>query len=91
MHDYELWTNFPISDSYKLNWHDFMCDIQYHYVKMNDLSIPSSWTYRLRIYSFTCTSHITEGGSGGFRAPSHFTDLSWRYSNHVTIYSNRTV
>ena len=34
-----------------------------------------------RIYSFTCTSHITEGGTGGFRAPSHFTDLSWRYSN----------
>ena len=44
---YELLTNFPISDCYKLNWYDFMYDIQCHYVKMNDLSIPSSWTCRL--------------------------------------------
>ena len=33
-----LWIMDKFSYSYKLNWYDFMYDIQYHYVKMNDLT-----------------------------------------------------
>ena len=88
-HDYELWTNFRISDSYKLNWYDFMYDTLCKVCQFLLAGLIVSLHFR--IYSFTCTSHIREGRAGGFRAPSHFTDLSWRYSYHVTIYSNRAV
>ena len=83
-HDYELWTNFCISDSYKLNWYDFMYDT---------LCKVCRFLLAGLIVSLHFTVHHTSEKVGlvDSESPSHFTDLSWRYSNHVTIYSNRAV